>query len=73
MAVLHAHGIQSLIVEGGAKTLQSFIDQDLWDEIRVETACVTVSGGTRAPLMPANAIMAGSQQYGSNQIFWYTR
>ena len=30
--------LQSLIVEGGRETLQSFIDQDLWDEIRVETA-----------------------------------
>jgi diaminohydroxyphosphoribosylaminopyrimidine deaminase/5-amino-6-(5-phosphoribosylamino)uracil reductase len=34
---LHAHQIQSLIVEGGAKTLQSFIDKGLWDELRVET------------------------------------
>jgi len=27
--------IQSVLVEGGAKTLQSFIDADLWDEARV--------------------------------------
>ncbi|MCR4583271.1 MAG: bifunctional diaminohydroxyphosphoribosylaminopyrimidine deaminase/5-amino-6-(5-phosphoribosylamino)uracil reductase RibD, partial [Prevotella sp.] len=46
---LYAHNIQSLIVEGGQKTLQSFIMQDLWDEIRVETGTMTVNGGTRAP------------------------
>lgn len=28
-------GIQSVIIEGGAKTLQSFIDLELWDEARV--------------------------------------
>lgn len=53
---LHAHGIQSLIVEGGAKTLNSFIEQNLWDEIRVETnLAMTVSSGTRAPQIPAQA------------------
>lgn len=34
---LHAHRIQSLIVEGGAKTLNTFLADGLWDEIRVET------------------------------------
>jgi diaminohydroxyphosphoribosylaminopyrimidine deaminase/5-amino-6-(5-phosphoribosylamino)uracil reductase len=29
--------IQSIIVEGGAKLLQSFIDEDLWDEARIIT------------------------------------
>jgi diaminohydroxyphosphoribosylaminopyrimidine deaminase/5-amino-6-(5-phosphoribosylamino)uracil reductase len=28
-------GVQSIIIEGGAKTLQSFIDSNLWDEARV--------------------------------------
>ncbi len=32
---LHNIGIQSVIVEGGAKLLQSFIDADLWDEARI--------------------------------------
>jgi diaminohydroxyphosphoribosylaminopyrimidine deaminase/5-amino-6-(5-phosphoribosylamino)uracil reductase len=29
--------IQSVLVEGGARLLQSFIDADLWDEIRLIT------------------------------------
>lgn len=44
--------LQSLIVEGGTKTLQSFIERDLWDEIRIETAPITVTDGTPAPALP---------------------
>ena len=35
MNSLFENNIQSVIIEGGAKTLQSFIDKDLWDEARV--------------------------------------
>lgn len=66
---LHAHNIQSLIVEGGAETLRSFLVQGLWDEIRVETNTqLTVSDGTRAPQIPANAIVASSENYDGNII-----
>ena len=40
---------QSLIVEGGASTLQSFIDAGLWDEIRVETGSLLVDKGIKSP------------------------
>ena len=66
---LHAHNIQSLIVEGGAETLRSFLVQGLWDEIRVETNTqLTVSDGTRAPQIPSNAIVATSENYDGNRI-----
>jgi len=66
---LHAHGVQSLIVEGGAKTLQSFINDNLWDELRVETnLALTVADGTRAPQVPAAAIAYAHQQFGDNTI-----
>ena len=69
---LHAHGVQSLIVEGGAQTLQSFIDQGLWDELRVETNLLqTVSGGTRAPLVPANGRVVRHEIYGHQQILHF--
>jgi diaminohydroxyphosphoribosylaminopyrimidine deaminase/5-amino-6-(5-phosphoribosylamino)uracil reductase len=71
---LYAHGIQSLIVEGGTRTLQSFMEQDLWDEIRVETAFgLTVDDGTRAPQIPASAQVSGVATFGSNQIITYRR
>ena len=71
---LHAHNIQSLIVEGGAETLRSFLVQGLWDEIRVETNTqTTVSGGTRAPQIPANAVVASQQVFDQNVIVTYAR
>ena len=70
---LHAHGIQSLIVEGGAKTLQSFIDQGLWDELRVETAPITVNGGTRAPLVPSLARIVSQSDFDGNRVIRYER
>lgn len=33
---LHKRGVQHLLVEGGSKLLQSFIDGNLWDDARVE-------------------------------------
>ena len=71
---LHAHNVQSLIVEGGAKTLQSFLIQDLWDEIRVETnLAITVGGGTRAPYLPANVSVSRREHYGDNVIVSYLK
>ena len=71
---LHAHHIQSLIVEGGAETLRSFLMQNLWDEIRVETnTTMTVSGGTRAPQIPANVEVIHSESYDNQMIVTYAR
>ena len=66
---LYHHNVQSLIVEGGRKTLESFLIQGLWDEIRVETNhALTASGGTRAPQLPAPARVVSSCSYGQNAI-----
>ena len=71
---LHAQNIQSIIVEGGTETLQSFIVQGLWGELRVETnTSLTVSDGTRAPQLPASAQVASSHIYGKNVIVVYQR
>lgn len=71
---LHAHNIQSLIVEGGAQTLNSFLKKSLWDEIRVETnLSMAVTEGTRAPQLPADAIAIENQRFGDNQIVTYRR
>ena len=63
---------QSLIVEGGAKTLQSFIDAGLWDEIRIETAPFTVGKGIEAPQLPKNLRITRTEQY-VNTIVTYER
>ena len=50
------HHLQSLIVEGGRQTLQSLIDSDLWDELRVETnPDLFARNGTPSPLLPPTA------------------
>lgn len=42
--------IGSLIVEGGAKLLQSFIDANLWDEAYVFTSNLELEKGIKAPV-----------------------
>lgn len=51
---LYARRVQSLLVEGGAALLQSFIDAGLWDEAHVETAPVFLGNGVHAPVLPAH-------------------
>jgi diaminohydroxyphosphoribosylaminopyrimidine deaminase/5-amino-6-(5-phosphoribosylamino)uracil reductase len=71
---LYAQNIQSIIVEGGAETLRTFLIQGLWDEIRVETnTALTVTDGTRAPIIPANAVVVSSKTFGSNSIVVFRR
>ncbi len=47
--VLHRNNINSVIIEGGAQTLQSFIDSNLWDEARVFTGNIDFNEGVKAP------------------------
>ena len=70
---LYQHGIQSLIVEGGRQTHESFIAAGLWDEIRVETGAITVSDGTRAPQLPTNVVLCETNTYGTNTVSAFLR
>lgn len=45
--------IQSILVEGGKKTLQNFIDDNLWDEARIFTANKKLIQGVTAPSFDA--------------------
>lgn len=47
--LLYNYNINSVIIEGGAKTLQTFIDENLWDEARVFTGQVNFNKGIKAP------------------------
>ncbi len=49
LAVLYELNIQSILIEGGAQTLQSFIDANLWDEARVITGRNEFLSGTKSP------------------------
>ena len=76
--------LQSLIVEGGRETLQSFIDHDLWDEIRVErphplTPSPKGEGetfdknntSTLAPLLPQHLKPDAEEIYDGHAIVYY--
>ncbi|MEO8238934.1 MAG: bifunctional diaminohydroxyphosphoribosylaminopyrimidine deaminase/5-amino-6-(5-phosphoribosylamino)uracil reductase RibD [Flavobacterium sp.] len=52
LEVLYQNQIQSIIIEGGLQTLQTFIDQNIWDEARIFTGKKTTFGrGTKAPVL----------------------
>ena len=46
---LYENNIQSIIIEGGRKTIQSFIDANIWDEARVFNGEIKLHDGTKAP------------------------
>ncbi len=48
-SILHELNVLSVLVEGGAKTLQSFIDSDLWDEARIFKGVSSFKKGIKAP------------------------
>lgn len=74
MNFLYINKVQSLIVEGGAITHQSFLDAGLWDEIRIETATAKfVKTGTEAPRLPHGVKPIGHEEYDGNVIDTYER
>ncbi|AUC81928.1 bifunctional diaminohydroxyphosphoribosylaminopyrimidine deaminase/5-amino-6-(5-phosphoribosylamino)uracil reductase RibD [Lacinutrix sp. Bg11-31] len=46
---LFTNSINSIIIEGGAKTLQLFIDEGLWDEARIFKGKIDFNDGVKAP------------------------
>ena len=66
--LLYKKGIQSLIVEGGTKLLESFLQENLWDEARVEVSNCTLGNGIQAPVIdqtPTNILKC------ENSILFY--
>ena len=68
---IHSSGILSVLVEGGAKLLQSFINAGSWDEIRLITNQeISIANGLPAPIFE-NAKFLKSESYGSDTISYY--
>ncbi|WP_138433637.1 bifunctional diaminohydroxyphosphoribosylaminopyrimidine deaminase/5-amino-6-(5-phosphoribosylamino)uracil reductase RibD [Winogradskyella algicola] len=53
---LHQHNINSVIIEGGAKTLETFIDENLWDEARIFIGKTNFKSGTKAPQLNSTLV-----------------
>ena len=67
------HGITSVLVEGGAEVLRSFIDAGLWDVARIETSPVTFGdrGSIAAPVIEQKPVTA--VKVGPNIISFYSQ
>ena len=65
--------IISILIEGGAKTLGSFIERDLWDEARVITnEELIIENGINAPEMK-DFILQNQERYSGDRISYYAR
>lgn len=53
LAILHEQKIMSIIVEGGQRVLDSFIQQNVWDEARVFEGNQYLGAGIKAPNLGA--------------------
>lgn len=49
---LYRRGVTSLMVEGGAETINAFVEARLWDEARVERSPMLLHDGVAAPALP---------------------
>ena len=56
--ILYERNIQSIIVEGGAALLNSFIDSGLWDEARIFIAPVSYKSGKEAPVLKNSVLIS---------------
>lgn len=53
---LHKSGLQSVIIEGGRKTLDGFISKGLWDEARIFSSSESWGRGIEAPRIEGKLI-----------------
>ena len=72
MEALYQRKIQSLLVEGGRQLLQSFIDNELWDEAYIEKCPGRLHSGVKAPQMDDNFSYSIEEHF-ERQIWHYVR
>jgi diaminohydroxyphosphoribosylaminopyrimidine deaminase/5-amino-6-(5-phosphoribosylamino)uracil reductase len=66
---LFTRKIQSLIVEGGARTIQGFIDSNCWDEISIFKSRFNLGDGLKAPLV--NSTNKEIMKVGDDELIRY--
>lgn len=65
--LLYREQLQSVIIEGGARTLASFIDCNLWDEARIFKSTNRFKQGLKAPKIEGS--LTEVYQISSDQLF----
>lgn len=72
----HQQQIQSILVEGGASLLQSFLDSGCWDEIRVikstKAIDLSTSDGVKAPSLNGD-VPYSIESIGADSIWYFKR
>ena len=71
LSELYHRGIQSVFVEGGSRTLQYFIVDNLWDEARVIVGKKNFEEGVKAPVI--SKVPSDTQPFGEDNIYYYYR
>jgi diaminohydroxyphosphoribosylaminopyrimidine deaminase/5-amino-6-(5-phosphoribosylamino)uracil reductase len=66
---LFKRNIQSVLVEGGSRTLQYFIIDNVWDEARVIVGDVKFGDGVKAPVM--NKVPSRAHQFSAHDTIYY--
>ncbi len=67
--LLYRENVLSVLVEGGAHTLQSFIDAGLWEEARVIVGAAHLNDGLLAPRLVGDCLQ--QQQSATDVIYYY--
>ena len=68
---LSKRGIQSILVEGGAQVLASFLKAGLWNEIRRCQSLKTIGSGVKAPL--PEGVLTGSELIQEDLWMYYAK
>ena len=71
LKTLYSKGITSVLVEGGAELLQSFINSGLWDAARIETAPFTLGSHGRVAAPQIARHPDRTETIGGNKIEYY--
>lgn len=67
--VLMKHNIQSVIIEGGSRWLQTFIDEKLWDEAKIEVSQQIIGSGVKSPEI--DGIIVAEENFDGNRVLHY--
>jgi diaminohydroxyphosphoribosylaminopyrimidine deaminase/5-amino-6-(5-phosphoribosylamino)uracil reductase len=51
---LYSEGVQSVLIEGGARVINHFIETGMWDEARIFTGKTEFNNGIKAPAIIGN-------------------
>lgn len=66
---LFEQGIGSILVEGGAKVTNAFIEKGLWDEMRIIKGDILLGRGIKAPR--PEGILSLEQKLGKDRLYYF--